>query len=116
MMASKSRTLYTGMTGNLVERVRQHKQGEIEGFTRRYKVTRLVYYEPFRYSNNCINREKQVKAWTRAKRVGLIESVNPTWEDLAADWFDENGELNAKSRSLATLGMTNPGEVAGKKP
>ncbi|MGH9578202.1 MAG: hypothetical protein ACRD3R_12260, partial [Terriglobales bacterium] len=83
------------------------QRGEIKGFTKRYKITRLVYHEPFRYSNNCIAREKQVKAWTRAKRVALIESVNPTWEDLAADWFDASGELNRESRSLAALGMTN---------
>ena len=107
IMSSKSRVIYTGMSGTLTERVLRHKRGEIEGFTQRYKITRLVYYEPFRYVKNCINREKQIKAWTRAKRVALIESMNPTWEDLAADWFDEDGELNPKSRSLAALGMTN---------
>ncbi len=116
MMASKSRTIYTGMTGNLVERVFQHKRGEIDGFTRRYKITRLVYYEPLRYSSNCINREKQIKAWTRAKRVALIEAMNPTWEDLAADWFDESGELNTKSRSLAALGMTNWKDETQEEP
>ncbi len=115
MMSSKSRTIYTGMTGDLVERVRQHKKGEPEGFTKRYKITRLVFYEPFRYSNNSINREKQVKAWTRAKRVALIEAMNPTWDDLAADWFDESGELNTKSRSLAALGMTSWQDSAPEK-
>jgi len=106
-MSSKSRVLYTGMAHDLVERTWQHKRGQEEGFTKRYRITRLVYFEVFRYVKNCIDREKQVKAWTRAKRVALIESVNPTWEDLAEDWFLADGELNLKSRSLASLGMTN---------
>ncbi len=107
IMASKSRRLYTGMAHDVVIRVREHKFGFMEGFTSKYRITRLVYYETFTYVNNCIAREKQIKAWTRAKRVALIESVNPTWEDLAADWFLPDGELNLKSRSLASLGMTN---------
>jgi len=64
----------------------QHKSGEVDGFTKRYNIDRLVYYEVFKYVNNCIAREKQLKAWSRAKKVALIESFNPTWEDLAADW------------------------------
>ncbi len=107
IVSSKSRVLYTGMAHDLVERAWQHKSGEQEGFTKKYRVPRLVYFEVFRYVKNCINREKQVKAWTRAKRVALIESMNPTWEDLAEDWFLPGGELNLKSRSLASLGMTN---------
>ena len=107
IMSSKSRVLYTGMARDLVERAWQHKSGGEEGFTKRYRITRLVYFEVFRHVKNCIDREKQVKDWTRAKRVALIESVNPTWEDLAADWFLPDGELNHKSRSLAALGMTN---------
>jgi putative endonuclease len=106
LMASKSRVIYTGM-GDLVERVWQHKFGKEASFTHRYNVNRLVYFELFRYVNNCIHREKQVKNWTRAKRVTLIESLNPTWEDLAGDWFDVAGRINRKSRSLAALGMTN---------
>lgn len=66
-------------------RVMQHKRGEDE-FTRRYHINRLVYYEIFKYVNNCIARETQVKSWRRAKKVALIVSTNPTWEDLAADW------------------------------
>ena len=86
IMASKSRVIYIGVTGFLYERVMQHKNGEGEGFTKRCNVNRLVYMEPFKYVNNAIARETRVKAWSRAKKVALIEAVNPTWEDLAADW------------------------------
>jgi putative endonuclease len=86
MMASKSRVLYVGVTGSLVSRVLQHKAGEIEGFTKRYRITRLVYYEEFQYVNNTIARETEIKKWRREKKVALIHASNPTWEDLAADW------------------------------
>jgi len=64
----------------------EHKRGAIAGFARKYNVNRLVYYETFKYVGNAIAREKQVKAWTRAKRVALIKSLNPTWQDLAETW------------------------------
>ena len=86
IMASRSRTLYTGVTGDLYYRALQHKKGEIEGFTKRYHINRLVYYEEFKYIDNAIKREKQIKAWTRAKRLALIKSDNPTWQDLAEGW------------------------------
>ncbi len=86
IMASRSLTLYTGVTGDLYHRVLQHKRGEGEGFTKRYHIHRLVYYEVFKYIDKAIAREKQVKAWTRAKRVALIKTENPTWEDLADGW------------------------------
>jgi putative endonuclease len=75
-----------GVTGFLVVRILQHKSGETDGFTRRYRVHRLVYYETFRYVNNTIAREKEMKKWRREKKVTLIERQDPTWEDLAADW------------------------------
>ncbi|HEU5400055.1 MAG TPA: GIY-YIG nuclease family protein [Terriglobales bacterium] len=87
IMANRSRNIYTGMTNSLLRRVAEHKSGKIEGFTKRYRIHRLVYYESFRYVGNAINREKEIKGWDRARRVALIESVNPTWEDLAADWY-----------------------------
>jgi putative endonuclease len=89
IMASRSLTLYTGVTGDLYHRVLQHKAGEIEGFTKRYHINRLVYYEPFKYVNNAIDREKQVKSWNRAKRLELIESMNPSWQDLAEGWGEK---------------------------
>ncbi len=81
----------------------EHREGKIPGFTRQYRIFRLVYYESFPDARVAIGHEKQVKAWTRAKRVALIESMNPTWEDLAEGWFSQQQN---KSRSLAPLGMT----------
>jgi putative endonuclease len=83
IMASRSLTLYTGVTGNIYHRTLQHKAGEIEGFTKKYHINRLVYYETFKYVNSALAREKQVKAWIRAKRLSLIETMNPAWQDLA---------------------------------
>ena len=86
IMSSKSRRIYTGMTNDLQRRVTEHKAVELHGFTQRYKINRLVYYETFHYVGNAISREKQIKGLGRAKRVGLIESTNPTWEDLSEEW------------------------------
>ena len=86
MLSSKSRRLYTGITNDLFRRVGEHKRGEIEGFTQKYKINRLVYWEEFQYVGNAIHREKVIKDWTRAKRVALIERDNPTWDDFAEDW------------------------------
>ena len=81
ILASRSRVPYTGMTNNLELRVAQHREGKV-GFTAKYRVHRLVYCESTNDVMAAIAREKQIKAWTRAKRVALIESVNPTWDDL----------------------------------
>ncbi len=89
IMASKSRVLYTGMTSDLKRRVYQHRHKLAEGFTSKYNVTRLVYFEATTDVESAIAREKQVKAWSRAKRVALIESVNPTWKDLSEGWLDD---------------------------
>ena len=86
ILASKSRVLYVGVTGSLMARVLQHKSGECEGFTLKYKVDRLVYFEVFQYVNNAIARETEIKKWRREKKVALFEADNPTWEDLAAEW------------------------------
>ena len=86
IMASRSLTLYTGVTGDIYHRALQHKAGEDEGFTKKYHISRLVYYETFKYVNNAIAREKQTKAWTRAKRLALIKTMNPTWQDLTEGW------------------------------
>jgi len=86
VVASKSRRIYTGMTNDIRRRVAEHKTGEIEGFTQRYKINRLVYFERFHYVGNAIDREKQIKGLDRAKRVALIESANPTWDDLSGEW------------------------------
>ena len=86
IMASRSLTLYTGITNSIYRRVLQHKRGEIDGFTKRYNINRLVYYEIFHQVGNAIAREKQIKSWTRAKRLALIKSKNQTWQDLAEGW------------------------------
>ena len=86
IMASRSRNLYTGVTGNLCRRALEHKHGGVEGFTKKYNINRLVYFEAFKYIDNAIVREKQIKAWTRAKRLALINEMNPTWQDLAEGW------------------------------
>jgi putative endonuclease len=85
IMASRSLNFYTGMCNNIVKRAKEHKEGLIEGFTKRYRINRLVYYESSKYINN-INREKQIKKWSRAKKIALIRSVNPTWQDLSNEW------------------------------
>jgi putative endonuclease len=82
IMASRSRTLYTGVTHDLRRRVAEHKAGSVPGFTSRFRVTQLVYYEVTSDAYAAIAREKQIKAWRREKRVALIESANPGWHDL----------------------------------
>src|SRR5258708_28631596 len=86
IMASRSLTFYTGVTGDIHHRALQHRAGKVEGFTKKYHINRLVYYETFKYVNNAIAREKQIKAWTRAKRLALIKTMNPAWQDLADGW------------------------------
>jgi putative endonuclease len=86
IMASRSHTLYIGFTSDIGVRVRQHKAGTYEGFSKTYHCTRLVYLERFAFANNGIAREKQLKRWSRAKKLALIESQNPTWLDLSEDW------------------------------
>ena len=87
IIASKSRVIYIGMTSNLMHRMYQHKNGHFDGFSKQYRCRRLVYYESFDEVDKAINREKQLKRWSRGKKVWLIERRNPTWEDLAAGWF-----------------------------
>jgi len=86
IVASKSRAIYVGMTGFLMPRILQHKAGEGGTFSRKYRINRLVYYEPFEHVETAIRRETEIKKWRREKKVALIEKKNPTWEDLAADW------------------------------
>jgi putative endonuclease len=86
ILASRSHRLYTGVTDNLEARVRQHRQREAT-FTARYHINRLVYYERLGPPIDAIHREKQIKGWLRSKKIALIESVNPKWIDLAAEWF-----------------------------
>ena len=89
ILTSKTGTLYVGVTNDLQRRIYEHKHGLIEGFTKRYKLTRLVYYEETPEVNEAITREKEIKTWRRSKKLDLIKSLNPEWKDLSGGWFDE---------------------------
>ncbi|MGB6431840.1 MAG: GIY-YIG nuclease family protein [Candidatus Acidiferrales bacterium] len=84
ILASKSGVLYTGMTNDLARRISQHEAGEVLGFTQRYHVNKLVWFEVHGHPASAIAREKEIKAWRRARRVALIEAKNPQWQDLTA--------------------------------
>ena len=81
--------LYVGMTNSLPRRLEEHQNGEIEGFTKKFGIHKLVYYEVFEDVLNAIDREKQLKRWTRAKKNALVEKVNPEWADLSEGVFRE---------------------------
>jgi putative endonuclease len=88
IMASRSHTLYIGVTSDLRKRVFQHKWKEHDGFTERYNWDRLVWFEMYQEVHKAISREKQLKGWRREKKIGLIEKVNPAWVDLSREWYD----------------------------
>ncbi len=87
IMTNKSRTLYTGITNNLERRVYEHKNKLVPGFTARYNMNMLIYFEETPDVLSAIAREKQIKGWLRSKKISLIESLNPQWFDLSAEWF-----------------------------
>ena len=89
IMNSPTGTLYTGMTSDLRRRVYEHKRKLREGFTKKYNVTRLAYYEETGDVHSALAREKEIKKWRRSKKLALIKSVNPTWRDLSEGWYDE---------------------------
>ena len=82
MTNKRNGTLYTGVTSNLVKRVYEHKEGVVPGFTKKYDCKQLVYYETHESMDNAITREKQIKSGSRDKKLALIESMNPEWNDL----------------------------------
>jgi putative endonuclease len=88
IMASRSHTLYIGVTSDLHKRVFQHKWKEHDGFTARYNCDRLVWFEGHQEIAEAIAREKELKGWRRAKKIALIEATNPAWVDLSRDWYD----------------------------
>jgi len=91
IMASASRTLYTGVTSNLERRVLQHRRKLLGGFTAQYNINRLVYYEVSSEIIAAITREKQIKSWSREKKIALIESTNRDWKDLSTSWNGAQG-------------------------
>lgn len=87
IMSNRAGTLYVGMTDNIERRVREHKDHRYEGFTSRYRVNQLVYFETVRSFGIAEAREKQIKGWLRRKKVELIDSINPLWVDLSDGWY-----------------------------
>lgn len=88
IMSNRSKTLYIGVTNNILRRVWEHKQGVGSEFCKRYKLDRLVYLERFQYVGNAIAREKEIKGWLRIKKIALIVAENPAWSDLSTGWYD----------------------------
>jgi putative endonuclease len=88
ILSNAFRTLYIGVTGDLFARMYEHKNAVVDGFTARYSIHRLVYFESTNDVNEAIEREKRLKRWVRRKKVALIERDNPGWKDLAASWFE----------------------------
>ena len=87
IMTNRSRTLYTGVTNNLMRRVKEHKEKRVQGFTSKYNIHILVYYESTTNVHAALAREKQIKGWLRIKKIDLINSMNPEWKDLSEDWL-----------------------------
>ena len=98
ILSSRSRNLYTGVTNNLQVRLEQHRNGWSK-FTSKYRIERLVYFTTFDTPRDAISAEKQIKAWTRAKRIALITSINPTWRDLSEDWHPRESTADPSLRS-----------------
>ncbi len=90
IMTNRSKTLYTGLTNNLMRRVREHKLGIGSSFAAKYKLDRLVYFERFEDVHNAIEREKVIKGWLRIKKIALVVSVNPAWKDLSLEWHERH--------------------------
>ena len=86
-MTNRSKTLYTGVTNNLERRVYEHKNKLVAGFTSKYNITKLVYYEETSNVHAALAREKQIKGWRRAKKIALIEAENPEWKDISLEWY-----------------------------
>ena len=104
MMTNRSRVvLYTGITNSLMRRVYQHQNGEIEGFTKSYKVNRLVYYERFNDARDAIAREKEIKGWRREKKNALVETMNPRWADLSPMLFQHTRVIPNEVRDPSNM-------------
>jgi putative endonuclease len=86
ILTNNSKTLYVGVTNNLEKRIYEHKNESVPGFTRKYKIKKLVYFESTQDVTSAIAREKQIKGWLRSKKIALIEKANPDWKDLSENW------------------------------
>jgi len=112
MMSSKSRVLYVGITNDIHHRAWEHQHDELPGFTSKYRVHRLVYFERFQYVRNAIAREKVIKGWLRQKEIALVEAANPTWEDLSESWFNGKQVLRS-AQDDSSKGFGNFNEKSG---
>jgi putative endonuclease len=92
IVTNRSRTIYTGVTNDLKRRMWEHKTKAVEGFTSRYRMTQLVYFEATSDVRSAIEREKVIKGWVRRRKIALIETANPGWLDLSADWFETQAQ------------------------
>ncbi|MCB9211115.1 MAG: GIY-YIG nuclease family protein [Ignavibacteriales bacterium] len=88
IITNNKKTLYIGVTNNLQRRIYEHKNQLIEGFSKKYNLNKLVYYEIYSEINDAIKREKQLKNWHREWKINLIESLNPNWDDLSEGFLD----------------------------
>jgi putative endonuclease len=101
MLASLSRRLYIGVTGDLLKRLHEHRTADLPSFAKRYRINRLVHFEQTTDARSAIQRETELKKWSREKKIRLIEAKNPGWLDLAQDWFQSETK---KSTKQATRG------------
>jgi putative endonuclease len=99
IVASRTRILYCGLTNSVARRTEEHRAGLIPGFTADYKCNRLLWFEHYRYVHNAIDREKEIKRWTRAKKIELIEETNSSWADLSEAWRVETAGPSPPLRS-----------------
>lgn len=88
IMSNPAGITYVGMTNDIYRRVGEHKRGTLPGFSRKYETKKLVYYEEFQYVEDAIKREKQIKGWRREKKRALLRELNPKWDDLSDQWFE----------------------------
>jgi putative endonuclease len=106
IMGRLSGTLYIGITSRPETRVFQHKEHVLPGFTSKYEVDRLLYWESFDDVLKAIDREKQLKGWRRSKKIALIESLNPHWLDMSRGWYSQIKDCSASRDASLTLSMT----------
>ena len=88
--------MYVGVTNNLERRVFEHKSKLVDGFTKRYNITKLVYFEQTTNVKSAIEREKQLKGWIRKRKNELVNSMNPSWKDLSEDWYEKDSSLRSE--------------------